>query len=421
MAPHLSAHAPAAPHASAAPAPVAAAPAAPAPVATVPAAVPVSHVVPANASESSWSGVKNRFAWQGGRVSIVGTLALSLLISTGLFSLQMISKWRRTKPTENQARAAGLEQPLTIATQDEPQPTEGLADASAPAAAPAASPVQANSEDAAQRGLDEFFAANHKDATENSANTAASGGRAPYAPDPMNVRSASASAAGDRTVMAPESSGERPTLAQSQPATLSGPPLPLPSGTTAGEQTASASGLPSPPQSAINPSFAQSPTTNPPGTLQNGAYGLTGQPAQAAAQGLPTAQSPVPLGAKNVNLVDWNRPVAGGPSASPIGPQGPPQTPLASTAAPQSADASDAARNSLDAPGPVIVPGRSSSPVSPSATSGLPGGIPGAGMTSRNDTLHADASPQLPYLTQRPAAEAPRRRASSRRRAESIP
>ena len=108
------------------------------------------------------------------------------MISTGLFSLQMISKWRRTKPTENQAKAAGLDQPLRIASQDEPQPTEGLADASAPVAAttsaPAASqappePALASSEDTAQRGLDEFFAANHKDATDNPANVAASGGR----------------------------------------------------------------------------------------------------------------------------------------------------------------------------------------------------------------------------------------------------
>jgi hypothetical protein len=333
----------------------------------------------------------------------------------------MISKWRRTKPTENQARAAGLEQPLTIATQDEPQPTEGLADASAPATAPAfapaassapANPAPANTEDAAQRGLDEYFAASHKDATENVATTAASGGRAPYAPDPVNLRSASASVAGDRAVTVPESSAERPALAQSQPASLSGPPLPLPGGTPAGDQTASASGLPSPPQSAIDPSLAQSPTTTLPGNLPNGPYGLLDQSgssrqlpgplSQPTAQGLPTAQSPAPLGAKNVNLVDWNRPVAGAPSASPIGPQGGPQTPLASTGAPQSVDASDAARNSLDVPGPVIVPGRNPSAPSPSTASSLPNGLPGASMTSRNDTLHADASP-LPDFTQRPA------------------
>jgi hypothetical protein len=148
----------------------------------------------------------------------------------------------------------------------------------------------------------------------------------------------------------------------------------------------------------------------PPGNLSNGPYGLLdqsgssrqlpGPPAQPTTQGLPTAQSPAALGAKNVNLVDWNRPASGLPSASPIAPQGGPQTPLASTGAPQNADASDAAHNSLDAPGPVIVPGRNPSAPSPSSTSGLPG----AGMTSRNDTLHADASSPLPDFTQRPAA-----------------
>jgi hypothetical protein len=377
--------------------------------------------VPAQTSGSSWSAVKSRFAWQGGRVSIVGTLALSLLISTGLFSLQMIAKWRRAKPTESQAKATGLEHPLTIASQDEPQPTEGLADASAPAAATAsareasrapAEPALASSEDTAQRGLDDFFASNHKDATQNAASAAASGGRAPYAPDPVNVRSASASAAGDRSVTAPESGADRPALAEAQPATLSGPPLPLPGGTPAGDFTASASGLQSPPQGAIDPSLAQSPTITPAGNLPNGPYGLLNQsgssrqlpgpPAQSTAQGLPTAPSPAPLGAKNVNLVDWNRPAAGVPSASPIGPQGGPQTPLASTAAPQTADAIDAARSSLDAPGPMIVPGHNPSAPNPSSASGLPSGIPDAGMTSRNDSLHADASP-LPDFTQRPA------------------
>ena len=276
-------------------------------------------------------------------------------------------------------------------------------------------PALASSEDAAQRGLDEFFAANHKDATDNAATVCGERRSGSTAPDPVNVRSASASSAGDRAVTAPESTADRPALAEAQPATLSGPPLPLPGGTPASEQDRLGQRLAKiPPQSAgMDPSLAQSPTVTPPGNLQNGPYGLSdqsgssrqlpGPPPQPTAQGLPTAQSPVPLGPKNVNLVDWNRPAAGSPVYCTDGTSRRAADPLASTAVPQSTDASDAARNSLDAPGPMIVPGHNPSAPSPSATSGLPSGLPGAGMTSRNNTLHAKASP-LPDFTQRPAA-----------------
>ena len=137
--------------------------------ADLPAAAPVSRVAPLPHQEISRAPFGRRFRWQGNSVSIVGTVVLSILISTGLFSLQMISKWRRPKPVEATAKVMGLDQPLTIASaQDEPAPFDESADSAAAKASP--SPVQspADSSVATMHGLTAVITpASNNDATNN--------------------------------------------------------------------------------------------------------------------------------------------------------------------------------------------------------------------------------------------------------------
>ncbi len=145
----------------------------------------------AQTSGSSWSVVKNRFTWQGGRVSIVGTLALSLIDQHGpLFAADDLEvaadeadrepgEGRRTRP------AAHNRQPgRAPADRGASRCLGSRGDYFRPRGKPRLrlEPALASSDDAAQRGLDDFFATNHKDATANPANSAARGGRAPMRP-----------------------------------------------------------------------------------------------------------------------------------------------------------------------------------------------------------------------------------------------
>ena len=143
-------------------------------------ASPPAPSVPARTEPSrllvtAGAAVRNRFSQQG-KVSIVGTVVLSVLISAGLFSLQTISKWRRPKPTESLTKADSLDQPLTIASaQDESQTPNERADSSAdPSSAVASSDSHtaqpaSHSENADQRGLDDFFANSKKEVPSHAA------------------------------------------------------------------------------------------------------------------------------------------------------------------------------------------------------------------------------------------------------------
>jgi hypothetical protein len=335
--------------------------------------------------------------WNGGRVSIVGTLALSVLISSGLFSLQMISKWRRPKPAETEAKTAGLNQPLTIASaQNDAQPADDPADPAALATSPsqpAALPADAG--DTAHHGLDGIFAANNKVTSDSRSASGTNAGRAPYAPDPIDLSNASGAAVDNRTVMAPEADTERGSL-------LGGQPTLRPTGHAASDQntTANLDLVPEPPHDPADRAAVQSPSKPPAASQPNAVQGLfehagasrqpIGRLSQDTAESSPPSQ---PAGSKNVNLVEWNR----------LAPEAAPVAPAAATQVPEVADA---ARNSLDAPGPVILPGRNEAASGSPAAGISPAVTHAAGTTSgTNDVIQANASPQLRDLAERPAAD----------------
>ncbi len=324
------------------------------------------------------AAVKNRFSQQG-KVSIVGTVVLSVLISAGLFSLQTISKWRRPKPTETVTKADSIDQPLTIASaQDESQTPNERADApadSSPSIAANGSHTAqpaSHSEDNDQRGLDDFFANGKKEVPSHAAVAQAGASRAPYAPEPVGLNPASNSSADTRTVMAPEAAGDHGVPSSEQPAApLAGPPDALPA-------------VPSSPvlSTAQNAAVEPGPQISPiyrPSSLPSPAP--LARPLDAA-NGSPSSQQLVAGSNPGVNVADWNR------SASPAAPGAPP------SAGPVPA-APDAIHSRLDAPGPVIMPGRTPGSESTAANGPAPAVIPAAATAYPASQL-ADLSQQAP-------------------------
>jgi hypothetical protein len=319
------------------------------------------------------AAVKNRFSRQGGRVSVVGTVLLSVLISSGLFSLQLISKWRRPKPTETVTKADSLDQPLTIASaEDASQTPNERADSPADLPEVASKGTHgaqhaSHSEESDQRGLDDFFANSKKDTVSHAAVTQATGSRAPYSPEPVDANGASSSPADTRTVMAPEAASDRGLPPSEQ---LVPPPV------------SQADALPSaPPSPAVsqNISIAPGPQISPiyrPSNLPS-----TVSPARSLETAARTSQQ-LPGASPAMNVADWNRTAPpGAPAAAAI--------PTAVSPAPGS---------SLDAPGPVITPGRLAG-VDPTAT-----GAPAPAVVPTAAT--ADPASQLRDLSQ-PAAPVP--------------
>jgi hypothetical protein len=396
-----------------------------------------ARIEPARLPESHGPAFGNLLSWNGGRVSIVGTLALSVLIGTGLFSLQMISKWRRpAKPAQAEAKAPGLDQPLLIAdAPNEAAPFDESADSAAASQAHTAL-LPADAEDAAHHGRNGVSTvANSNDASDNLSTGETKASRAPYAPDPIDLSNASGTVASDRTVAAPEVDGEHGSLLGSQPTAplngqpLSGQPATPPSGHANRDQNTAANGnaMPGPPQDLADRPAEVTSGKSPEAGPSSKVYGLFDRSgaalktaeriSQDTAEASPPSQGQALANAKNVNLVEWNRSV---PNAAPAAPASATQIP----------NLADAARSSLDAPGPVILPGRpaasnsavsnSAASNSPAANSGaatsatanypaagaLPGVVPASGTSSgTGDALQADASPQLRDLTQRPPTE----------------
>jgi len=313
---------------------------------------------------------------RGGRVSIVGTVLLSVLISTGIFSLQMISKWRRPKAAQPVAKTESLDQPLTIAsTQDDAQPTNDPTDSPAPAPSPAPSVQTASDPDpSAQRGLDEFFSNNKQAVASSSPSTGETKAyRAPYAPDPVDLSSASEHAADHRPAMAPEAAADHDSLAAAQPTA----PSSLPSATPAGVYQQTASNM------TVSPASQDAAAEQPAALLSSQSSSPSSE-----VPGLPApSQRPQFARPANTNVADWNRPV--------------PATPVAATQAPNTIEGS---HGSLDAPGPVILPGRATGPVAPISAVAVPTVVPAAATV--------DALPPLRDLSQ-PAPAAPQQVASA--------
>jgi len=345
----------------------AAAPASP-PAPSVPARTEPSRLL-----VTAGAAVRNRFSQQG-KVSIVGTVVLSVLISAGLFSLQTISKWRRPKPAESLTKADSLDQPLTIASaQDESQTPNERADSSAdPSSAVASNDSHtaqpaSHSENTDQRGLDDFFANSKKEVPSRAAVAQAGASRAPYAPEPVGLNPASNSSADTRTVMAPEAAGDHGVPSSEQP---TAPP--------AGQPDA----LPAVPSSPVL-STAQNAAVEP-GPQISPIYRPSSLPSPApsarpldGANGSPSSQQLVSGSTPGVNVAEWNRSAAPGAPA-PAGPV--PATP-------------DAMHSRLDAPGPVIMPGRTSGSESTAASGPAPAVIPAAATAYPASQL-ADVSQQ---------------------------
>jgi hypothetical protein len=341
------------------------------PTAAVPVVAPVvkpapSRIAPARTPVPRVAALRNRLNMRGGRVSIVGTVLLSVLISTGVFSLQMISKWRRPKAAEPVAKSEGLDQPLKIAsTQDDAQPSDE------PAASPTQAPaVQAASdaEAGAQRGMDEFFANNKQTVASNTSPAHETKTyRAPYAPDPVDLSSASEPAADARTVTAPEAAADHGSLAATQPASQAGYPM-APAGLDQ-QTTPNQNALPAPQTASADQSAA---LPSPPSLSQS-----------SDASGLPApTQRPEFSRPASPNVADWNRPAA----------------PAAPVAAPQVANATDGLHATLDAPGPVILPGRTTGPGAPVSAVAVPAVVPAAATMDapplRDLSQPAPAAPQ---------------------------
>jgi hypothetical protein len=309
------------------------------------------------------AAVKNRFSQQG-KISIVGTVVLSVLISSGLFSLQLISKWRRPKPTETVTKSESLDQPLTIAiAHDESQTPNERADSSADSSPAVVSNDShtaqraSHTEEADQRGMDDYFANGKKEVASHAAGSLTTPNRAPYAPEPLDASPASNSSTDTRTAMAPEAVGDR-SLAPSEqpvspygaqpdvlPAAPSSPALSSPALSTA----QNAALMPGP---QISPIYRPSSLPNP-------------QPASGSTPG--------------VNVAEWNR------SASSAAPAAP-------TAAVSASAAPDSTHGLLDAPGPVIMPGRTPGGESTAAAGAPSAVVPAAAM--------ADPASQLRDSTQ---------------------
>lgn len=311
-----------------------------------------AHVESPHATPSAATAGAHRFglrALQSGRVSIVGTLVLSVLISTGLFSLQMISKWRRPKAVAADAHAESLDQPLTLAApQDEtPAPSEPDVAPSAPPSHAHASHLASDSEDA-QRGLDDFFAAN-KTPTHPPAVQAVSG-HAPYSPDPVDVSGGSGNMVDNRTAMAPESAPAQPSV---QPASPPVDPISLDQKTAA-----NVNAEPAPQQGVADQPSPLAPT-RPEGAQPSTLYGLSEHSAASRQPVMqPSGQLPGQPALQTADNLHTG--------------QATPSTAAAPVAAPQQASAVDMRHSSLDAPGPVILPGRPA----PLGTSAAPGAIP---------------------------------------------
>jgi hypothetical protein len=350
--------------------------------AAAPASPPAPSVTartePSRLLVSAGAAVRNRFSQQG-KVSIVGTVVLSVLISAGLFSLQTISKWRRPKPTETVTKADSIDQPLTIASaQDESQTPNERADApadSSPAVAANESHTAqsaSHSEDNDQHGLDEFFANGKKEVASHAvAQTTSS--RAPYAPEPVDSSVASQRPADTRTVMAPEAAGNHGLPAIEQPVLpAAGQPDALPA-------------VPSSPalSTAQNVAVESGPQISPiyrPSSLPSPAP--SARPLDSA-NGSPSSQQLASGSTPGVNVADWNR------SASAAAPGAP------ASAVPVSATP-DAMHSRLDAPGPVIMPGRTPGSESTAASGPTPSVVPAAATS--------DPASQLGDLSQQASA-----------------
>ncbi len=137
----------------------------------------------------------------------------------------------------------------------------------------------ANSEDAAQRGLDEFFATRTTMMRRKMRPAGeAKGGRASYAPDPIGLSNASGTAVDDRTVMAPEADGERGSLPGGRPtAPPSGQPTPPPIGLVDRDQNTAANvgAVPGQPHDLAGRPAAESPGKPTPGGQSNAVYGIS--------------------------------------------------------------------------------------------------------------------------------------------------
>ena len=236
----------------------------------------------------------------------------------------MISKWRRPKPVEADAKAADLEQPLTIAAaQNDAQPSDETADSASPSASQSHSAqLPADSEDADLHRLDSMFTdANSNDASKNLSAGETKANRAPYAPDPIGLSNASGTAVDDRTVMAPEADGERGSLPGGRPtAPPSGQPTPPPIGLVDRDQNTAANvgAVPGQPHDLAGRPAAESPGKPTAGGQSNAVYGISdhagasqtpaGRLSQDTAEASPSSQRQEPANSKNVNLVEWNRP-----------------------------------------------------------------------------------------------------------------
>jgi hypothetical protein len=309
---------------------------------------------------SAGSIVKNRFTWQGGRVSIVGTVLLSVLISSGLFSLQLISKWRRPKPTDTVAKADSIEQPLTIAQDESQVPNESADSQTTAVASKDASSAQSAShpEDSDQRGLDDFFANTKKEVGGRASVAHATTSRAPYAPDPVDVSAASGSPADTRTVMAPEAAAERGLPSSEQPAPPAGQPDPLPA-----VPSNPAPGAPSVVDLSAPPAYRSA------------------TPSAAQVETASMSPSTQPQVTPGMNVAQWNR------SAQPAAPGAPAALPASAS--------TDTTHSLLDAPGPVIMPGRSAGPES-TATGGPSSAVVPAAATSDPSSQLRDYSQSAP-------------------------
>lgn len=360
-------------------------------------ASPPAPPVPAEKSRllvTAGAAVKNRFSLQGGRVSIVGTVVLSVLISSGLYSLQLISKWRRPKATETVTKADSLDQPLTIA-RDESQTPNERADAAADSStdvtskdAHSAQPAS-HSEDGDQRGLDEFFANSKKEVPSHAAAQAISNS-APYAPEPVNANAASASPADTRTVMAPETAGDRGLPYNQQPAVPS---------------TSPTDSLPGAPPASPNPALA---------TAQYGGVAPSPQISPIyRPSNLPSTMSPAaPVETANASPLNRQLPsvAPGGMNVAPQWNQSAsPAAPVASATAAPIAAAPNAPHSLLDAPGPMILPGRSAGTESTSVVGSTPGVVPAAATTDPAAPLRdlSQPTPAIPSQTATAVAEPP--------------
>jgi hypothetical protein len=346
-----------------------------------------ARIEPPRLLVTAGAAVKNGFSRQGGRISIVGTVLLSVLISSGLFSLQLISKWRRPKPAETVAKAESLDQPLTIASAEDVSQTpneraDSPADSSAVASKDAYTAQPAShSEESDQHGLDEFFANSKKVGPTHAAVAQAASSRAPYAPESVDQSPASNSPADTRTVMAPEAAGDHGLPSSEQP-------VPPPAG-----QPDALPGVPSAPalSTAQNVTVAPGPQISPIYRPSNLPPAVSPARPIETAYAAPPAQQ-FPSGASpGMNVAEWNRTTA-------------PAAPGAPAAAIPTSASLDASHSLLDVPGPVITPGRPTGTESTAAAGPAPAVVPAAAMA---DPALQPYQPASPVPTQAASAAMP--------------